>query len=1068
MDPGLRGFHDKTGMQEQEFLSRKSSGSSTTSLDRHEMRLSIAGRNYSSSEDRSYGVRAKIAMFSHGKSESKSTLGKFQSSEDIGKLSGFSNSMVRAHTQGDVRFEDGLKKQGLQQSLKSLNTINSSRAGMENKGVSNLKPQNRNTSFRSMINVSNHRDSAKHVEDKAVSVIDLSGSSPPPILEDLENPSAINYRSQSLSEICGSMKTPDISVKGRSSSSNILGQNTEPNRKGISGLEQRRRSTMSKLKGLIIPEGKESASTENHDVSKNKVSTSDASLISSKLATPPWKDKNDSNDFPKYSPAFKRKPFSVYNTNERSTSSPEDKLENGKSGSTRKPQTDDKRRREKGAVSLNPKGPSDQTFNKPPIGKRNSDEGLYLQSKLEDSDNDSAVSSGRSSVSGRSSSPTNSELRAEELKFLDGNPRLLKKNSIEAINRQNVMNVCKKRSATLANKDVKDMVSNKVEMINPDSRSGKPAVRSSSFNITERLKGLDGELTLSRRESNSSQDSLSRRSSRDIPEKKTVRRSSREPIEQITLRKISYKGTDEVSRRGSRVATPTGNQTFPDSINDISEKVSYMNDVVDRTTSTTPTDRRSLSRTNSVASERSYSSRSSRNSSIVSEKAPFCRTSSMLSKDSAISEDFGFDSGSSAPSTRKNSDKWVELEKKYSKGVSPESIENKIYKLKGINEDNQMKTERPKDLAISQKKNSLNSPSTPGAKNFKELAEKWQTFSSETPTPTQPTLISPGSNFATLPRKSSKEKTSSLETTPTLLLAVEPSSIARGRDETSGIPRGRDETSGIPRGRDETSGIPGGREDDSPVKLYEDFPWSPPNVKNSYYQVSGDTEWSGFDMVGKTDIPDRKFSVPVYNESAIKLRDKKDNVPSRPSSLIESTDQKDLKIFEIGNLGDCNRMLMNSNSTSRSSSQADMLDSMNSDTPKSPLPSSSSREILDAFSNRSSRRAVSVNDIRRAFEKAEKSLSNYGTPTRSGLSTSSSHNRMSSLDSTTSEESSIPTPHFHGSVSSLASGHGGLRDHYGSITSLASSTSMISPQVNDYFLNLFLLYNIISGKLLII
>ena len=1096
VDPGLRGFHDKTGMQEQEFLSRKSSGSSTTSLDRHEMRLSIAGRNYSSSEDRSYGVRAKIAMFSHGKSESKSTLGKFQSSEDIGKLSGFSNSMVRAHTQGDVRFEDGLKKQGLQQSLKSLNTINSSRAGMENKGVSNLKPQNRNTSFRSMINVSNHRDTAKHVEDKAVSVIDLSGSNPPPILEDLEKPCAINYRSQSLSEICGSMKTPDISVKGRSSSSNILGQNSEPNRKGISGLEQRRRSTMSKLKGLIIPEGKESASAENHDVSKTKVSTCDASLISSKLTTPPWKDKNDSNDFPKYSPAFKRKPFSVYNTNERSTSSPEDKVENVKPGSTRKPQTDDKRRREKGAVSLNPKGPSDQTFNKPPIGKRNSDEGLYLQSKLEDSDNDSAVSSGRSSVSGRSSSPTNSELRAEELKLSDGNPRLLKKNSIEAINRQNVMNVCKKRSSTLAQKDAKDMVSNKIEMINPDSRSGKPAVRSSSFNITERLKGLDGELTLSRRESNSSQDSLSRRSSRDIPEKQTVRRSSREPIEQITLRKISYKGTDEGSRRGSRVATPTGNQTFPDSINDISEKVSYMNDVVDRTTSTTPTDRRSLSRTNSVASERSYSSRSSRNSSIVSEKAPFCRTSSMLSKDSAISEDFGFDSGSSAPSTRKNSDKWVELEKKYSKGVSPESIENKIYKLKGINEDNQMKTERPKDLAISQKKNSLNSPSTPGAKNFKELAEKWQTFSSETPTPTQTTLISPGSNFATLPRKSSKEKTNSLETTPTLPVAVELTSIPRGRDETSGIPRGRDEssgiprerdetsglprgrdetsgmsrgqdeTSGIPRGRDENSGIPRGQEDDSPVKLYEEFPWSPPNVKNSYYQVSGDTEWSGFDMVGKTDIPDRKFSVPVYNESAIKLRDKKDNVPSRPSSLIESTDQKDLKIFEIGNLGDCNRMLMNSNSTSRSSSQADMLDSMNSDTPKSPLPSSSSREILDAFSNRSSRRAVSVNDIRRAFEKAEKSLSNYGTPTRSGLSTSSSHNRMSSLDSTTSEESSIPTPHFHGSVSSLASGHGGLRDHYGSITSLASSTSMISPQVNDYFLKLFSLYNYIFWLLI--
>merc|ERR1712241_1532537 len=207
-------------------------------------------------------------------------------------------------------------------------------------------------------------------------------------------------------------------------------------------------------------------------------------------------------------------------------------------------------------------------------------------------------------------------------------------------------------------------------------------------------------------------------------------------------------------------------------------------------------------------------------------------------------------------------------------------------------------------------------------------------------------------------------------------------------------------------------------------------------------------EWSGFDMAGKCDIPDRKFSVPAYNEASVKLRDKRDTMPSRPSSLIESSEQKDLKIFEIGNLGDERRLLLNSNSISQRSSQADLLDSnsVTSDTPKSPLPSSSSREILDVFSNRNNRRAVSVNDIRRAFEKAEQSLSNSGTPKRLGLATPSSHNRMSSLDSTTSEESSIPTPHFHGSVSSLTSGHGGPKDHYGSITSLASSTSMISPQ----------------------
>merc|ERR1719245_2657296 len=57
---------------------------------------------------------------------------------------------------------------------------------------------------------------------------------------------------------------------------------------------------------------------------------------------------------------------------------------------------------------------------------------------------------------------------------------------------------------------------------------------------------------------------------------------------------------------------------------------------------------------------------------------------------------------------------------------------------------------------------------------------------------------------------------------------------------------------------------------------------------------------------------------------------------------------------------------------------------------------------------------------------------------------------MSSLDSTASDESSIPTPsgshNYYGSVSSLVSGRENLKDHYGSITSLASSTSLISPQ----------------------
>ncbi len=105
------------------------------------------------------------------------------------------------------------------------------------------------------------------------------------------------------------------------------------------------------------------------------------------------------------------------------------------------------------------------------------------------------------------------------------------------------------------------------------------------------------------------------------------------------------------------------------------------------------------------------------------------------------------------------------------------------------------------------------------------------------------------------------------------------------------------------------------------------------------------------------------------------------------------------------------------------------------------------------------RETVSVNDIRRAFEKAEQSLAQSMEDNSPPLSPSeatpppSHHHRAPSIDSTTSEESLLfPVPnhhHIYGSVSSLLSGHSGnVRDHYGSISSLASSTSIISPHVS--------------------
>merc|ERR1719412_588582 len=95
-----------------------------------------------------------------------------------------------------------------------------------------------------------------------------------------------------------------------------------------------------------------------------------------------------------------------------------------------------------------------------------------------------------------------------------------------------------------------------------------------------------------------------------------------------------------------------------------------------------------------------------------------------MSKDSAISEDISNEAevrDKTLPEEKmhkksNNADsvsKWSELEKKYSKGLSSNSIGEKISKLSKSSKD-ESKNERPKDLAISHKKlsNGMNSPSS--------------------------------------------------------------------------------------------------------------------------------------------------------------------------------------------------------------------------------------------------------------------------------------------------------------------------------------------------------------------
>lgn len=130
----------------------------------------------------------------------------------------------------------------------------------------------------------------------------------------------------------------------------------------------------------------------------------------------------------------------------------------------------------------------------------------------------------------------------------------------------------------------------------------------------------------------------------------------------------------------------------------------------------------------------------------------------------------------------------------------------------------------------------------------------------------------------------------------------------------------------------------------------------------SFYIPDEATEWESFDPaininrdddddVTKKDpslifhqhpLSDRKFSVPLYStddrsgkaklgssssSGNVKMRDKNNAAPSRPSSLIETGGQemKEMKVFEIGNLGDHGGRhrgpLSSSSSTSRGSSQ---------------------------------------------------------------------------------------------------------------------------------------------------
>ncbi len=271
------------------------------------------------------------------------------------------------------------------------------------------------------------------------------------------NPSRghIQGRSQSLLEIGSTGFEPVVgnkssakgagSTRGRTRSSVQL----TPGQSGIverapSLLEQRRRSALSKLKGLVIPENNETTATSSPSAVESPKNI---------LSTPPWKSSNST--LPKYSPAFKRKPFAVYGTS--STSKP-----SAPEPSSPKPKPSERRYHETSTRT------TDVGLSEPKPPKRLSVTSSTSHNNMKsdnDSDNDSAVSSGRSSLSHGSASPPlvppqpterkssvqqlvkksetiEEDMTAESL-------RILKKDSVEAINRRNIIESCRTSSGVV-------------------------------------------------------------------------------------------------------------------------------------------------------------------------------------------------------------------------------------------------------------------------------------------------------------------------------------------------------------------------------------------------------------------------------------------------------------------------------------------------------------------------------------------------------------------------------------------------------------------------------------------
>lgn len=279
--------------------------------------------------------------------------------------------------------------------------------------------------------------------------------------DNLPEPVPVHIRSQSLVNL----------------STTNTSQKPEPKTSRWNELVEQRRKSLSKLKGLVIPEAKDSdivptvETTINIPEIKNIdtaaiFSMPKTGIINSPQVSPVTAPKNTmpisswssntTNNLPKYSPAFKRKNLHVYTINSINKN---DQIQDEPSTDTSKycdnktnyrpnKLSDDDLNPPKSLESISSPTRSDCSFDYATIPKKNIESSLKTpSSKIEDeSDNDSAVSSSQSSFNSRFSpppSPTKS-FQSQVFKRKEENDRslqnrLLNASSTEAINRRNIL-----------------------------------------------------------------------------------------------------------------------------------------------------------------------------------------------------------------------------------------------------------------------------------------------------------------------------------------------------------------------------------------------------------------------------------------------------------------------------------------------------------------------------------------------------------------------------------------------------------------------------------------------------